>query len=440
MARKFYDLEEAAQALGITAEQLNAMRDRREVYAVRDGGAWKFKSEEIERLIAEREAGGAAEQAAPEFAELDENLDSILLSEVEMGPVGPSTSSTVIGKSNAPSSPESDIQIAQPGSKTGSDLPIDVGMQSDVQLASPSDILKSGSGLSAKFDDLDALDLDLPSPADSGIASGVSLGSDALRLAGKEDLTLEDQQLSLGEEARTSTPSSHGGGSALDLSGEDDDGELVLGGSGPGSDVTRSASDSGISLLDPTDSGLSLETSDLQLGGSTVESLELGEDDMISLDDQTGDPDAATQLKADDDFLLTPLEEAGGEESDSGSQVIALDADSEFDESAATMLGSAAGMSGVTALDDDFGEPLGGGVGDLGAAPGLAPAQSMAAMSSTPDMVFPGWTLLFLSACLLFLVLAGMMMYDLGRNMWSWNGTYDVNSTLMDWILSWFEK
>ncbi len=65
-----------------------------------------------------------------------------------MGQSGPSTSSTVIGKSNAPSSPESDIQIAQPGSKSGSDLPIDVTTQSDVQLASPSDILKGGSGLS----------------------------------------------------------------------------------------------------------------------------------------------------------------------------------------------------------------------------------------------------------------------------------------------------
>ncbi len=57
MARKLLELEEAAHALGVTVEQLNAMRDRREVYAVRDGGAWKFKPEEIERLISEREAG-----------------------------------------------------------------------------------------------------------------------------------------------------------------------------------------------------------------------------------------------------------------------------------------------------------------------------------------------------------------------------------------------
>ncbi len=55
-------------------------------------------------------------------------------------------------------------------------------------------------------------------------------------------------------------------------------------------------------------------------------------------------------------------------------------------------------------------------------------------------MVFPGWTIAFMSIILLFLILSGMMMYDLMRNMWSWGGTYEVNSALMDAILSWFEK
>ena len=185
---------------------------------------------------------------------------------------------------------------------------------------------------------------------------------------------------------------------------------------------------------------MSLETSDLQLGGSAVESLELGEDDMILLDEQTGDPDAATQLKADDDFLLTPLEEAGGEESDSGSQVIALDADVEFDESAATMLGSGSSITaGVTALEEDLGEPLGGG-SETVAGPGLSTAPAMAAVSAGPDIVFAPWNIALLAICLLFLILVGMMMYDLMRNMWSWGGAYPVNSSLMDTILSWFES
>ena len=128
------------------------------------------------------------------------------------------------------------------------------------------------------------------------------------------------------------------GGSAIDLSGkglEDDD--LVLGGSDKGSDVTIGG-DSGISLVDPADSGLSLEQP-LDLGGAGEESLELGEDDMLAPGEAGGSSPA--QVKTDDDFLLTPLEETSDtEESESGSQVIALD--TEGDE-AATMLGDAAG-------------------------------------------------------------------------------------------------
>lgn len=69
------------------------------------------------------------------------------------------------------------------------------------------------------------------------------------------------------------------------------------------------------------------------------------------------DPDAATQLKADDDFMLTPLGLDGESEDsweDSGTQVIALDSES-FDEAADTMLGGAAMSSGAAALADQLG-------------------------------------------------------------------------------------
>ena len=152
---------------------------------------------------------------------------------------------------------------------------------------------------------------------------------------------------------------------------------------------------------------------------------------MIVLEDQTHDPDGATQLKVDDDFLLTPLEETASEELDSGSQVIALDAD-EFEESAGTLLESGSGLSGVTALEDDLGGPQ---LGGLPPASALQPAGVM--VHAGPDITFTPWNIALLSICLVFLILAGMMIYDLMRNMWSWQGAYPVNSTLMDWILSW---
>ncbi len=181
MARKFYEMDEAANLLGITPEQLNEMRDRREVYAVRDGGAWKFKVEEIERLVAAR-ADDLMGDDAGEFAELDDDPDSILVSDLGLAPSSAGASSTVIGKSNAPSSPASDIHIAPPKGDEEEDLNLPMG--SDVKLDVAADAgAPPASGLSSKFDDLDSLDLDLPSAEESGI----SLDSDVLPI-GAADL------------------------------------------------------------------------------------------------------------------------------------------------------------------------------------------------------------------------------------------------------------
>ena len=126
--------------------------------------------------------------------------------------------------------------------------------------------------------------------------------------------------------APKSRPCRGGGSSVIDLSKSPSDDELVLGGiSGTGSDVTLGG-DSGISLVDPSDSGLSLETP-LNLGPVAEESLELGEDDMLTTTQTVGKSSPA-KVKADDDFLLTPLDESADTE-ESGSQVIALDTEAE---------------------------------------------------------------------------------------------------------------
>ncbi len=454
MAPKFADAEEAAKMLGISVDMLNDMRDRHEIFPVRDAGKWKYKVEEIERLVAERAAGGGEEEPVEE--DLDGGgLDSILLSEVELGHSGPSPSSTVIGKINE-SSPDSDIKLAGEDSTVPLNEPPEslsaIG-SSDVRLAPSSDIIKGG-GLSSKtkFDTLDTLDLELP-PALSGGSGGVGsskgggAGSDRFKASGSDILALDDQSLTLGDEDASKigggSSSKRRGGSALDLSGQDDD-ELVLGGSSSGSDLTHSAGgDSGISLVSPSDSGLALDDVSLEMDGTNPgkKSLKLGGDDDLILLEEESDPNEATQLKADDDFLLTPLDDGGEQDSDSGSQVIALDNEGDFDESAATMLGGR-GLSG--GLEGGLGD-FGGGFADSGQGLGLAPAPTMplgapsaAAMVAAPQVEeapFPVFWVLLQFMCLVFLTLVGMMMYDLLRNMWSWNGTYSVNSSLMDGIL-----
>ena len=378
MARKYIELEDAAKLLGISTERLNDMRSHAEISGYRDGASWKFKEEDIQQLLGRLQTSADAEgqdRAPSDDLDMD---DSILLSEQELGSSGETTGSTIIGKEEQPAG-GSDLNLTEPGG-------------SDVRLAGDSDVLGGDAG-----------------------------GSD-LSLADDDDLGLDGSDLSPADDAAA-------GDSSLDLAAEDDD--LVLGESGD-SDITVSAGDSGISLAEPADSGISLEEP-VELGGSNVESLELGEDDIISLEEDA-DLDAATQLKADDDFMLTPMEEVE-DASDSGSQVIALDSEEDYDDAAATMLGGE-----IPAMSAMLEEDIGGMPGAGALVSATAPITMPAPIPEKPEYPYSIWNVISLFGCILVMAFAGMMMFDLVRNMWSWNGEYPLNSAMMDAVLQWFEK
>jgi excisionase family DNA binding protein len=401
MAQKYYNTQETARILNVSVDDVKKMLDRRELYGYRDGADWKFKTEDIDRMAKEQ----SEKAASPEEAQGGD----VLLSDVALGQSEVGTSGTVIAMDRpGPGSGQSDIRLA------GSSVDI---VQADT---SQTPVTRKKDEVDSKVSRFEELDLAL-----------------------EEDLTLEDSAATLAGKSPPGGSSS--GGSAIDLSGkglEDDD--LVLGGSGKGSDVTI-GSDSGISLVDPADSGLSLEQP-LDLTGTSGESLELGEDDMLAVG-EAGAGSAPT-VKTDDDFLLTPLEETTDTEgSESGSQVIALD--TEGDE-ASTMLGAAAGPSMAAMLDEDLtSQPLDMGMGApmagapvLGAQPGglSEGAPSMQPTLTMPEAPYSGWLIAGLAACVVSLMLCGMMMYDNMRNMWSWEGPYSINSSLMDLIVGLFER
>ena len=385
MAQKYYNVAEAAEILGISEADVKQMLSRRELHGYRDGADWKFKVEDVDKISDER-----AEQGLNNALEEDGDM---LLSDVELGASDPGASGTVIGmEGDAKPSADSDIKL---------------GDDSDTAAA-------GGDDLGSKVAQFEELDLTL-----------------------EEDLTLADSQAEPAD------------GSGIELSAdalEDDD--LVLGGSGTGSDITIGG-DSGISLVDPADSGLSLEEP-LELAASGTELLELGEDDMISLDEET-DTDAPTELKTDDDFLLTPLEEVEeGEDSESGSQVIALD--TEGDEAATMVSDDSGGMAAM--LDEDLSPDAADGLGvaaplepaaiagaPLGAQPGgFAEGAAVApAAVALPEAPYSVWNVLSLALCALFLAGCGMFMYDLLMHIWSWDEPYKINSSLMDMVLGWFE-
>ena len=385
MAQKFYTTREAAELLGIAPADLNSMRERNEIRGFRDGMDWKFRAEDIEALRLKLRAD--ATRGAPHQTPSSDEEILLLDDDLKPGDLGTSGSGTVVGGLSGLDAGKSDVKVAG----------------SDVNLAG------SGVGISGKpeessssvspFDELAPLE----TPAETG-KSPVGTGSD----------------------------------SAVNLAGEGlEDDDVVIGGSGSGSDITL-GSDSGISLMDTNDSGISLEGG-LELVPSE-ESLELDEDDMLTLAGGA-DTEAPTQLRTDEEFMLTPFEEAESEETESGSQVIALDTE--------PATGSSPGMAEL--LGAEAAAPLGVAPTIPGAVPGAAapgigafpgPVPGVAPVME-PSMVVPvgeaPWGTLWntmLIVCTVLLALCGMMCFDLVRNMWSWNGPYSLNSTIMDAILS----
>jgi len=390
MAQKYYNSKETATALGISVEDVKKMLDARELHGYRDGADWKFKVEDIDQLAKKR-------TSQPTAASTEDEGGDVLLSEVALGQVDLGASGTVIGMEGGASAADSDIQLV-------------------------------GSDIKAE-----AINKKPASPAKDDVDSKVARFEE-LDLTLDEDITLDESSVALGGSDKSS--------SAVDLSGKElEDDDLVLGGSGKGSDVTIGG-DSGISLVDPADSGLSLEQP-LNLAGAGEESLELGEDDMLAIGGSS-----PTQGKGDDDFLLTPMEEESDkEESASGSQVIALD--TEGDESA-TLVGASSSVGTMAAMLDedlsgqpamDMGAPMVGGGLLAGQPAGLTDGVPLMQPSMMlPETPYTGLQIAGLAVCSVLLMVCGMMMYDLLRNMWSWDGAYTINSSLMDGILNIFEK
>ncbi len=447
MAKKLIDQDEAARTLGITLDALNSLRDRGKLYPKRDGGVWKYDQEDIERYQREINEGSGIGQSWESISlddiSLEDNPDSVLLSEAELGE-STTGKSTIIGRKSG-SAESSDIRLAgdsdlklksESGTKPG--MPEAAG-QSDLNLLGPGDSnisfadpAASGSklgagdskaGSSGLFDDTEFNLEPLGSSLSNDLGSGKSQTPHS-----SGSFKLDDDDL-LGDSGSDknrdkSGDTAKGVGSSLQL--DDGDDELVLDG-GHGSDITMSAADSGIMLVDPADSGLSLDKP-MTLGGG--DELTIGEDDMITLEEQV-DVEGATQLRASEDFALTPTM-GGDDDSDSGSQVIALD--SEDDMSGAGMFGSS---DSLLSEDAGFISPMDGG---MGGGVGLAASPAMMQVAAYPEAPYSVWNVIGLICCTLLLMTGGIMVYDLTMQIWSWDQPHYYNSEIMDSLLKMFEK
>lgn len=296
------------------------------------------------------------------------------------------------------------------------------------------DIDALGAASDSGLDVLSELDLLSSAASGSGLVSGDS-GSLLANDSGFEDPLSAD---AIGD--------SDGDGldDALDDDDDlviaDDDDDLVI--SSAGSDVSV-AGDSGINLMSPSDSGLSLESEPLDLAGSSISALDLG----AELSDSGSDPDIGGG-QVDEEFQLSPSGIGLEADFDSASQVI------EVEDSAEAVADDPFGGSAVEFADDGgdvFGEPVAEAIGEdepmvaeaVGIDDGVA-IESTSVSRPQGGGVMPTaayevpFTLLQTVSLLLVLVvlsLSGILMTDLVRNMWTFTEPSAPVSSLTNWLI-----
>jgi excisionase family DNA binding protein len=390
----YVSLEEAAKILGVSTDALVEMRSKGEIFGYRDGASWKFKQEEIERVLDELGDIGdgddeislgsdvslgsdlrlAAEDAEPSDVALipDPRSDS--------GVKLVNRSSADKGKSKSKDSESSDLKIEDDGS--------DLGLGSDLKLEEASG--SNGSTSKGKSPGSNVLGSDL----------GAGLGSKA----------------------------SKGLGSDLELTGDDED-ELVLG----SDSAIGIGSESGINLMSPSDSGLSLEDEPLDLAGTGISGLDLGaelaaESASSSKLSSTSNPSGigAGLVDQNEEFQLTPSSVEADD--DSGSQVIELEDSESFGDGLGLPEGS--GFDGAV---QEAGAEGGFGAEEIGA---VAGAGAGAALAMRPTEVpYSGFWVGMLALVLVLMGLCGILTSDILRNLWAWDGQTDYSTGLTSMLV-----
>ncbi|PAY20228.1 DNA-binding protein [Rhodopirellula sp. SM50] len=233
-----------------------------------------------------------------------------------------------------------------------------------------------------------------------------------------------------------------------DLVIADDDADLML---DSVSDISV-AGDSGINLMSPSDSGLSLESEPLDLAGSSLSALDLGAEltDGSGISGSSGKNAGGSGAGSDEEFQLSPSGVGLDADLESSSQVIEVE-DSElvgeavdFQDDFADDAGFAdAGFSDAEPLEADaFEESPAGMDGDVLGGEAIEmdevdESPSVGAVSGMGGYEVPFSMLQCLSLMFIILTLSlgGMLMTDLVRNMWTYNDISSPVSALTDSLI-----
>jgi len=403
MAGKFLLLEEAALRLGISADEIHRLVEKKMLFPLRDGTTLKFKIDELDRLAAE---GLDRDEPATDTIELDlddaqsgpvegsiEVADSIGLSDVGLGNAIPQGES-VIAKDQAGQDDLAQTMLGTADAVSGLDA-MELDLDSIVGLSSPSVAAPAAAASSAQPaapgeagpEDSGTLNIDL---------SGIDVGSQPIDAAGSNatgSLVLGSGTLGSGPLGSGVVGSGVVGsgslGSGVLGSGPLGSGPLVSGVVGSGVDAGLSGSliNAGAALSGALDSGLSLEDDDAAVSG-----IDLG-----PLDEGDVAEDGATAL-AGDEFELGGL---GGD--DDSASVVAVEPESGDSSFFAADGGESSDFTGDI--------PMGAGAAtDMG---------DLTTAEVVPDTKFSVWQISGLVCCALLLLTGGFVMFDLMRTLGS---------------------
>src|SRR5262249_44334907 len=336
---QFYTLEEAARVLGMSAEELKAKAQSREVRAFLDGGSWRFRVVDVDELARRRGLGSDAELrlsdldlggkgSSGELEELDLSefhmgvakpdlgAESAHISKVDKGarksldtgsdhdillddltvPPNPVTGSrsVIIGAPSGSRPSDSDVRLVPETIRGASD--------SDVQLASPGLKPSSDSDVTLiKEDTADHGVIASGSSSETSVRVSPLLGSSAEVPAAPSDSDFELNPSS--ELIDALQPDS---GSDFELSALDASDEFEATPMSKPSDSDVTASDpkvAGINISRPSDSGINLQTG-AGLGLGQADSIELAplSDDAL----ETTAPKKSKPSKAKPSLAATP--------------------------------------------------------------------------------------------------------------------------------------
>lgn len=402
---KFLSVEDAARQLGIGVDDLNRLVDKKKVFPMRDGGTMKFKADDVERL-------------ARDLAEASEDDDGLVLDLSGPASGGISGAESVLGSDQRANS---DVVLGS-GLKLGSDLGLGSGggaggkppsgRSSDLALGppvgeEPESIFTPGPAVphsgsrtivSSKFDGRgNAGGDDLSLLIDSGPLPSGTGGEDDLIVAGESRAGSFDDDLALESIIGSSSPSLPGGPSnrqspaemtgadagmtmAIDLDKGEDFGDLIAADEQPADPGAQSAIDGGGSKLD---SGLDLDGDLMGSGAGLTNATRAGLSGSLAGD--------AFDLGADDE---------------SGSVVIGVEE---------------SGESSVFTNEDASGSVVFGAAdADAALAEGsilMGPAEV------TIETPFNVWQVVGLACCAALMLMAALVMLDLGWKIRSPHGT-----------------